>query len=193
MDAMTLLHNRNSAPKLSEPAPSGAELNAIFRAALRAPDHAKLTPWRFLTIKGEARNQLGDLFVATAQQKRQQSGQLPMTEQESRKMAAKPLRAPLIIVVIATLTEHPKVPAIEQRLSAGCAAHGILLAAHAQGFAGIWRTGSNCFERSVMTGLGLANNEEIIGFIYLGTVTGSYKPLRELAVEDYCQVWPPKT
>ncbi len=189
MDALTLLHSRNSAPRLREPAPTGEQLDNMYKAAFRAPDHAWLRPWRFLTITGGSRDELGKLFVEAAQQRRQQAGELALTEEEVAKLAAKPLRAPLIITVVATIKEHPKVPAVEQLISAGCAAHSLLLAAHAQGFAGVWRTGSNAFDPTVMAGLGLAPNEEIVGFLYLGTIDGNYKPLRELNIEDYCQPW----
>lgn len=189
MDALSLLHSRNSAPKLREPAPAGEELENMFKAALRAPDHAWLRPWRFLTISGDSRHDLGQLFVKAAELRRQQAGEPAMTEEEITRLAAKPLRAPLIITVIASVKEHSKVPAVEQVISAGCAAHGLLLAAHAQGFAGVWRTGANAFDTTVMQGLGLQSNEDIVGFLYLGTVDGSYKTLRELNIDDYNQSW----
>ena len=189
MDALSLLHSRNSAPKLREPAPAGEELENMFKAALRAPDHAWLRPWRFLTISGDSRHDLGQLFVKAAELRRQQAGEPAMTGEEITRLAAKPLRAPLIITVIASVKEHSKVPAVEQVISAGCAAHGLLLAAHAQGFAGVWRTGANAFDTTVMQGLGLQSNENIVGFLYLGTVDGSYKTLRELNIDDYNQSW----
>jgi len=99
------------------------------------------------------------------------------------------LRGPLIVVVVARLSEHPKVPVIEQRLSAGCAAHGLLLAAESMGYAGIWRTGDAAFDRHVMNGLGLSDNEEITGFLYLGTRDGQPKPLPALQSTDYVSQW----
>lgn len=188
MDAIELLHTRNSVSALSEPAPDVEQLQQILAAALRAPDHARLRPWRFLSITGGGRQRLGELFVEAAQQRLQAAGEPIMDEAACAKLAAKPLRAPLILVVIATVTEHPKVPAVEQLLSAGCAAHGILLAAHALGFGAIWRTGSNAYDGHVERGLGLASNEQIVGFLYLGTAA-AHKPLPAMATEDYCQSW----
>ncbi len=189
MDAITLLHSRNSAPKLSEPAPRGEVLNDMLKAAMRAPDHARLRPWRFLTIEGSARSSLGDIFANAAQLRNLASGKVALTSEELEKIANKALRAPLIIAVVACIKEHPKVPEIEQVISAGCAAQGILLAAHAHGFAGVWRTGANAFDRVVMERLGLLANEQLVGFLYLGTIEGNYKPLVELPVEDYCRSW----
>jgi|TARA_B110000908_G_scaffold159597_1_gene201943 nitroreductase len=190
MDALTLLHSRNSAPRLRDPAPEGDVLESILKAGLRAPDHAWLAPWRFLTIASTNREHLGKLFVKAQQAQRKLSGAAELTDGEVKKISAKPLRAPLIVVVIASPTEHPKVPAIEQQLSAGCAAHGIMLAAHASGYGGIWRTGDNAFNQVVMTGLGLQSHESIAGFLYIGTIDGELKPIRNLSVADYSQVWP---
>lgn len=190
MEALTLLHHRNSAPRLTEPAPEGEALDAMFTAALRAPDHFWLSPWRFLTIKGDARNALGDLLVKATQLRKKFVGEPALTPEEVDKLAAKTLRAPLIIVVVAAIKEHPKVPAVEQLVSASCAAHALLLAAHAQGYAGVWRTGTNAYDDTVKRGLGLVSGEELVGFLYVGTIDGRYKKLRDLRTEDYCQSWP---
>ena len=53
MDAMKLLLERVSAVKLQEPGPSAEELDTILRTALRAPDHGRLRPWRFIVIEDQ--------------------------------------------------------------------------------------------------------------------------------------------
>lgn len=184
MDALTLLHTRNSAAKLTIPAPSGAELDDILAVVLRSPDHARLRPWRLLTITGDALHSLGELY-ARALLNRDPGA----TEDAVSKARAQPLRAPLIVVVIASIQEHEKVPREEQLISAGCAAHGILLAAQAKGFAGIWRTGKNAYDGVVKDGLGLLKTEEVVGFLYLGTIDGNYKPLANLALSDFVEDW----
>ena len=100
-----------------------------------------------------------------------------------------PLRAPLLVVVICRLSEHPKVPHVEQRLSAGCAAHGLLQAAEALGYAGIWRTGDVAFDRDFMNAMGLDASEEITGFVYLGTREGNAKPLPDMDPAEFNQYW----
>ena len=120
-DVLHFLQNRNSAPRLDGPAPSPEEMQAIFTAAMRAPDHAWLHPWRFITIAGERREALGLVLEQCLMLRN------PQADQAARdKARSTPLRAPLLVVVVARLSEHPKVPHVEQRLSAGCAAQGIL-------------------------------------------------------------------
>ncbi|RLQ21535.1 nitroreductase [Seongchinamella sediminis] len=183
-DVLRFLQQRNSAARLTTPAPGAAELQQIFTAAMRAPDHARLRPWRFLTIAGERRDALGALFREALLARN------PGADDSALQKAANaPLRAPLLVAVVVCLREHPKVPYIEQQLSAGCAAHGLLLAAEALGYAGIWRTGDACFDRHVMTGLGLAANEELVGFVYLGSRECERKPLPAMRPDDFVSSW----
>lgn len=184
MDALTLLTQRNSEPKLTLPAPDRETLHRIIEAALRAPDHGRLRPWRFLTIEGKARYRLGELFVEALKLRKPDAA-----DEELKKNAEAPLRAPLIVAVIARQTDNVKVPVVEQLLSAGCAAHGILLAAQALGFGAIWRTGDNSYDAHVQAGLGLNADETLIAYIYIGTPIGVPKPLAPLAVEDFVQAW----
>lgn|SRR5690606_37718673 len=185
MDALDLLLNRVSVTRLFEPAPDEAQLDLLFRAALRAPDHGQLRPWRFLVIQGAARERLGELFVDSL--KLSDPGCSEEALQKARKM---PLRAPMLVVAIARLQPHPKVPESEQVLAAGCAAHGLLLAAHAQGLGAVWRTGAFCYDEHVAKGLGLTETERLLGFIYLGTPEeGRLRTPPELEPRHFASQW----
>lgn len=185
MDAMTLLHERNSMGKLMGPVPSREQLDTLYRAALRAPDHKELTPWRFIEFSGEGIDRLGELF---AEGERKANPGIDEAQLDS--IRKKPKRAPMIIAVVAKVVPNlPKVPRIEQVLSAGCAAHGILLAAHAMGLGAMWRTGTFAFDETVRRGLGLAEHDEIVAFIYLGQPGGRLKPLPERDPDDFVERW----
>jgi nitroreductase len=186
MTVLEALQNRVSAPRLFEPAPTAEQREQLFAAALRAPDHGQLSPWRFLTVEGAARERLGELFVqgliATA-------APAPAKPEALEKARKGPLRAPLLVVVIACLQDHPKIPRQEQLLAAGCAAHGLLLAAHGLGLGAMWRSGAQTESPVVRQGLGLDKDEQIIGFIYLGSVEGERRAPRKLAPADFVQPW----
>ncbi|MFC1234256.1 NAD(P)H nitroreductase [Vibrio sp. F74] len=162
MDALELLLNRRSIAKLSEPAPGGAVLENIIKAGLRAPDHGGLTPWRFVISQGEGLKKLADILVSAANAEKSEQGVVD-------KLAKAPFRAPMVITVIAKVTVHDKVPAFEQHLSAGCAAQSMQMAAVAQGFQGFWRSGTWMFHPVVREAFALETNDEIVGFLYLGT------------------------
>ncbi|MCS2609066.1 nitroreductase family protein [Halomonas dongshanensis] len=185
MDAITLLHQRSSMGKLVEPAPTAEQMETLYQAALRAPDHKELRPWRFIEFVGEGRERLGELFAEADFQED------PNTDDATLDAARKkPLRAPMVIAVIAKVTpDLPKVPKMEQVISAGCAAHGILLAAHALGLGAMWRSGKYAFDPVVRKGLRLSEEDEVVAFIYLGQLGGRHKPLPEHAIDDFVERW----
>lgn len=182
MEALQVLQKRISSPLLKEPGPSQQQIEQIFAAALRAPDHGALQPWRFLLIEGTAREKFAEELY-----KIKLSEQAPEKDlQKARKM---PLRAPAIIVVIASIKEHPNIPSIEQEYSAVAAAQNIILAVEALELGAIWRTGWPAFHQSVNTTLGLDSNEKIIGFIYIGTRATDRRSISELAIADFVKKW----
>ncbi|MCY4270999.1 MAG: nitroreductase [Gammaproteobacteria bacterium] len=186
MDALDALLNRVSAPRLEEPGPTPEQLDRISRAALRAADHGQLRPWRFLLVHGDARKRLGDLFVNAAL-----AANPDLTREERGRIRVKPLRAPMIIVVIAHHVAHPKIPRFEQDLSAGAAAQNMLNAAHALGLGAMWRTGAVVRDPHFKSDLGIAGNEKIIGMIYLGTVSGKPKTPPKEDPADFFAEWQP--
>ena len=178
------LLERNSASRLTEPAPKGSELNLMLKSAFRVPDHATLRPVRLIKIENHRLESLGDVFEQALIKRN------PEASESQRERARKaPLRAPMILVVVVKITKHSKVPAMEQRLSAGCSAYAMLLSAEALGYAGIWRTGDAARDCFVAKALGMRVNEEIIGFLYLGTRTGEAKVLDRSPPADCLSVW----
>ncbi|MDR9826245.1 NAD(P)H nitroreductase [Vibrio sp. FNV 38] len=163
MDALELLLNRRSIAKLSEPPPQGAVLENIIQAGLRVPDHGNLQPWRFVIAQGhEGLSKLSAILLSAAQAENSEQAVLDKVEKA-------PFRAPMVITVIAKVKEHEKVPSFEQYLSAGCAAQAMQMAAVAQGFQGFWRSGKWMFHPSVHQAFGLEGDDQIVGFLYLGT------------------------
>lgn len=164
---LDLLENRTSVPamQLSEPGPDKDELENILRCGLTAPDHAGLRSWRFITISGTAREALGEVFERVAIEDTPD-----MPPEKLARIKQKPLRAPLIVVIVATITEnHPKTPEVEQVLSAGAATTLVQLAATQSGYGSHWLTGPNAYHPTVKKALGVASKDQIVGFIYIGT------------------------
>ncbi|GGD13933.1 MULTISPECIES: NAD(P)H nitroreductase [Franconibacter] len=162
MDALELLVNRRSASRLAEPAPAGEALENILRAAMRAPDHGTLQPWRFFIIEGEGRERFSQLLEKAARE----TGQ---DEKAIEKARNAPFRAPMIITVVAHCEAHPKVPQWEQVASASCAVMAMQMAALAQGFNGIWRSGALTESPQVREAFECREQDRIVGFLYLGT------------------------
>ena len=184
MQALDALLNRVSVPRLLEPAPTAEQREVLFAAAMRAPDHGQLRPWRFLTVEGAAREQMGTLLAEAARLQDPEAPQAVIDKAQNG-----PLRAPLVVVVIARLQEHFKVPKSEQLLAAACAAHGILLAAYAQGIGAVWRTGELSYAPHVAKGLGLGEGEEVVAFLYLGTPQNELRVAGKVDSAEFVQAW----
>ena len=99
------------------------------------------------------------------------------------------MRAPLIIVVATRCDGSAKIPIIDQTLSAGCAAHSIMLAAFSQGLGAMWRTGEPAYDNAVKSALGIAPDDLIVGFIYVGTDIGGPWTRPERTPEEFAQYW----
>jgi nitroreductase len=163
MDVIDIIKSRREPAKLTEPVPPAAVLSAAFTAAATAPDHKLLRPWRFMKIEGDARKEFGELMAQSLK------GRMPDTDATAlEREKAKALRAPLIVVAIATI--RPGAPEVEQILAAGAAVQNFTLALHGSGFGSFWRTGDAAYDPVVKKGLGLGEADHIVGFIYVGTV-----------------------
>ena len=184
MDALEALLTRDSAVRLEPPGPDAAALDAIFRSALRAPDHGRLRPWRFLVIGGEARERFGAV-LADALQRRDPAAPPESLARERQKA----LRAPVIVVVAATVKPSDKIPEVEQVISAGAAAQNIMLAVHALGFGAMWRTGAPAYDPTVKAALGLKPDDAIVGFLYIGTRSSGAAPYPRPAPNDLVSTW----
>jgi nitroreductase len=184
MDAMALLRTRFSALKLGEPAPSAQAVQAMLESAARAPDHGRLQPWRLILIEGDARSDFGKVLAEALSRRN------PLADDQAlAREREKALRAPLIVVVATRCDRSAKIPIIEQIISAGCAAHSIMLAAGATGLGAMWRTGEPAYDNAVKSALGIEPDDLIVGFIYVGTDVGGLGTRPQRAFEEFVQSW----
>lgn len=181
---LDLLTSRVSHPRLSAPAPTAEQMELVYQSALRAPDHKCLKPWRYLVIEGESLNKLGDLFCQAAK-----LGDNNLTQAQEAKYKAMPLRAPMVIVGISKNIEHLKVPQEEQVVSCGVAMGYMLVALQALGYGAMWRTGAMAENKYVKEGLGLSDQETLVGFLYIGTPQSEAKKLVSVDSHDYFKAW----
>jgi nitroreductase len=159
MKGLELLLHRQSNPLVTSPAPDTKTLNKILAAGMRVPDHACLQPWHFTVVTDNGLQKLSDLFV--------QSSNIQTANID--KISKMPFRAPMIIVISSKITQHDKVPKQEQLITAGCCAHAMQMAAFELGFGAMWRTGEFAYNKQVKQGLKISEQDEVIGFLYIGT------------------------
>ncbi len=166
-DALDLLLTRRSvsANQMRGPGPSTEQLERILTAATRVPDHKKLSPWRFILFEGEARERIGQVLAQVCAREEKEPPSAMRLELEAKRF----MRAPVVVGVVSRVTHNPAAPEWEQILSAGALCQTLTLAANAMGFATNWITEWCAYSPGVQAALGLARNERIAGFIYIGS------------------------
>lgn len=180
MSPIQALLSRVSVPRVVEPGVNDEELDLILRAGLRACDHGRLHPYRFILMEGEARESLGEAMSEYLH------GDLEEVSEEAIEATKnKALRAPTLLSVVFSPKEHDKVPETEQLVSAGCAAQMIVTAAHMLGIGAVWRTGNAAYSGEVAQTLGLHDHEQVVAMIYLGRPAAERPKAPDLDPEEF--------
>lgn len=168
MSALDAVRARQSWSKVEDRAPTREELLTYVAAAGRVADHSSLRPWRLIELRGSDREALG-AAIAKAE--------------GDKSPSTKPLRAPLLIAVVASYRKSEKVPRWEQEAVASGVAHMLSLLLDEAGWGVLWRTGRYTRSKAVAKAHGLEKNEELLGWLYVGGKPAGRKPGRRKAVD----------
>ena len=178
-----LLTRHSVGPKhLVLPAPSQDQLWLATLAALRAPDHQKLIPFRFAVIPGEARPRLADLFADFARRE----GKTPADIGVERERA---MLAPALVACIARIAaDHPRVPPHEQWITVGGAISNFLQALHAMGYGAKMLSGRKAKDSTIAETF-CAPGETLVGWIAAGTPARMMHPRHNDNPDAVLSVW----
>lgn len=171
-------------PFLKEPGPSAAELEEILTIAMRVPDHGKLAPWRLITYTGDARAEIGNRLAEIKKAKE------PTIDEDALEAERKQfLPAPLTIGVLGSPVSHPKIPALEQLLSAGCVALNLVHAVNAFGYGAHWVTRWFAYDADAASMLGAKSGEQFVGFVHIGTPESRMPDRDRPSIENAVSAW----
>ena len=163
MDVLEAIQARHSIGKVSPDAVPRKLVEKLLSAAVQAPNHYTVRPWRFVVLTGKGREKLGDVMAGIFHRK------FPDVPPEAlEKERAKPLRAPVVIAVGVDRPTEPKVLEVENICAAAAACENLLLAAHGLGLAVQWRTGDAAREADVKKFLGFEPDQQLLAFLYIG-------------------------
>jgi nitroreductase len=147
MEVETAIRTRRT-HKAFAPEPLGrVEIESLLELARWAPNHHLTAPWRFRVVGPAALERLQDAA--------------------GEEGAAKLSRAPTLIVSSALLSGDP-VQDEEDLHATAVASYIVLLAAHARGLAGYWRTPALLREEAGREAVGLDPPERFVGLLHLG-------------------------
>ncbi len=174
-----VLAQRRSSSRVTDEAPSAAEIRDMLALMNSVPDHAKLRPWRVITLRGSARDRIGEGLGRAAG--------ADLSDPKKRKSyISKGHRAPLVIAVVCRLRESKKVPDWEQEATAAGVAHMLTLLLWEAGWGSIWRTGVHTRHPEVSATHELAPGERLMGWLYVGgRIPKSPKRRREIDFEAH--------
>lgn len=179
MDAFEAIFTRHSVAKV-KPDPVPREIvEKLLSAAVQAPNHFRVRPWRFVVLTGDARARLGDIMARSLLQRQPDTG--PSVVEAER---AKPLRAPVLIAVGVNKPSEPKVVQLENICATAAAVENILIAANAMGLGAMWRTGPAAADPAVKAFLGFDADQPLIAFVYVGYPDGTLEPKPHPGYED---------
>lgn len=161
--ALQRLSRRRSAPaqSLTAPGPSADQLSTLLEIAARTPDHGKLFPWRFVIMEGAAKAGLVERLRPLA---------AGLSDPAKGAAVLAKLAAPPVTVMVVSRPIKGKVPVWEQVLSAGAVCMNLEHAADAMGFSASWITDWYAYEAAARPIIGLADGEQVAGFIHIGTL-----------------------
>jgi len=157
MSALEAVRRRQSWSKVTPEAPTRDQLLPLIAAAGRVADHSSLRPWRLIELRGEDRERLGAAIAEAT---------------GDSSPSSKPLRASLLIAVVASYRRSDKVPRWEQEAVASGVAHMLSLLLDEAGWGAIWRTGGYTRTAAVARAHGLGPDEELLGWLYVGGKPG---------------------
>jgi nitroreductase len=163
MDTMEAILTRHSIAKVKSDTLSRSLIEKLLQAAVQAPNHYRVRPWRFVVLTGKSRETLGEVLAQSLKQRNPLAPEVVLDGER-----AKPLRAPVLVAVGVDRPADPKVLEVENICAAAAAVENLLLAAHAAGLGAMWRTGPAAGDPEVKKFLGFEPDQQLIGFIYLG-------------------------
>ena len=179
MDLIEAIHNRQSIGKVKPDAVPREMIEKLLDAAVQAPNHYKVRPWRFVVLTGEGRNKLGAVMAAS-----QEENHPEFPQEAFDKCRGLPLRSPLLIAVGVDKPNEEKVLEVENICAVSAACQNLLLAAHAMGLGAKWRTGRWARDSHVKKFLGFDGDQHIIGFFYIGYPEFAPEPKERPSYED---------
>lgn len=161
-EVLAFLARRRSASAMSlmAPGPDEAQLADLLRIAARVPDHGKLSPWRFVILRGAAKDLFAEKITALADS---QANPVKATA------ALRKLTRPPVAVAVISRFIPGEIPEWEQRQSASAVCMQMLLAAPAMGWGANWITDWYSYDQRALELLGVTEGEKVAGFLYLGT------------------------
>ncbi len=167
------------------PGPDAQQLALAVQAALRAPNHGRLQPWRLVTIEEAQRPALAALFEQFARD----AGK---SEEEVATERERAWNGPVLVAWVARIDSNvEKVPPHEQWICVGAAMGNFMNALHSLGFGAKILSGRKCQHPALVQAF-CEDGEQLVGFTCIGTPTRGLEPReKDEASAPLLSAWKP--
>ncbi len=167
MQVFDLIKRRRSMGKMTTERPPRGQIEILLEAATHAPNHHNAQPWKFIVLAGNAREELGAIMAASLAERLEETSS-ENAQARLNKERNKPLRSPVVIVVVSEAPKQPKVTEMDNIEAVSASVMNMLLAAEEMGLACMWRTGDAAIDPKVKQWLDLDPGDSIVAFLYAG-------------------------
>lgn len=167
MQVFDLIKQRRSIGKMANERPTREQIEILLEAATHAPNHHNAQPWKFIVLAGSAREGLGAVMASSLANRLEETSS-ENAQARLNKERNKPLRSPIIIVVVSEAPKQPKVTEMDNIEAVSASVMNMLLTAEEMGLACMWRTGEAAIDPHVKHWLDLNPGDSIVAFLYVG-------------------------
>ncbi len=167
MQVFDLIKRRRSIGKMTTERPSRGQIEVLLEAATHAPNHHNAQPWKFIVLAGDAREELGAIMAASLANRIEETSN-ENAQARLNKVRNKPMRSPVVIVVVSEAPKQPKVTEMDNIEAVSASVMNMLLTAEEMGLACMWRTGDAAIDPNVKQWLELDQGDSIVAFLYVG-------------------------
>lgn len=141
------------------------QIEKLIGLADWAPTHGQTEPWRFYIFTGKALKDFGqehaNLYWSYTDEAKRNQAKYDKLTQSAR-------QASHLIIAVMKRSVNTKIPASEEMFAVAAAIQNILLGATALGISSFWSTGGMTHHPAMKTYLKLAEEDEVMGLLYLG-------------------------
>jgi nitroreductase len=141
------------------------QIKELLKLADWAPTHGYTEPWRYFIFSGE---RLKNFSKAHADMYWENTPEEARDDSKYKKLLHNTEKVSHLLVVAMKRGSNPRIPAMEEYASVAASIQNLLIGATALGIASMWNTGGMALHPAMKTFLGLGEEDNVLGLIYLG-------------------------
>ena len=159
---------------------SEEDIQALLELANWAPNHGRTEPWRFFVFDKSA---LPEFAAVQEDVYRNFIPREKFNEEKAQKFGQRTEKVSHVIVIASARGNNPNIPVIEEIQATAIAVQNMWLGATEKGIAMYWGSGGPTYLPEFKEPFGLGEEDQILGFLYLGYTDEKVEGIRQTGIE----------